>query len=158
MIKTNFSKSIRYFRSDSGGEYMSKAFHKLIISKGIIYKTYSPYTPEEKSVVELKHGHLVKKSWHSFTFFWCCFNLLGEAILIVAYLISTPLISLLVCPSYNSLFQQCSNYSSFRDSGYTCFILVLTTKCTNLSAHSCRFLRYEIGEKSYQCCDPISLK
>jgi len=52
MIKTRFGKSIKYFRSKFGGEYMSIKFHQLLSSEGIIHQTTCPHAPEQNSVSE----------------------------------------------------------------------------------------------------------
>ena len=58
--KAHFEKSVKYFRSDSGDEYMSTKFHELLASEGTIHQTSCPHTPEQNDIVERKQRHLIE--------------------------------------------------------------------------------------------------
>lgn len=52
MIHTHFSKHIKVFRSDSGGEYRSASFIQLLKSHGTLPQLSCPDTPQQNGVAE----------------------------------------------------------------------------------------------------------
>ena len=60
MVCTQFSKSIKYLCSDSGGEYMSSEFSSFLSSKGIIHQKSSPHTPQQNGIAERKNRHILE--------------------------------------------------------------------------------------------------
>jgi hypothetical protein len=51
-VKTQYGLNIRYFRSDRGGEFMSKDFEDFLGSEGIIHETSAPDTPQQNGLAE----------------------------------------------------------------------------------------------------------
>ena len=43
-------KSIKHFRSDRGGEYLSQEFQEFLKANGIIHQMTPPYTPQHNGV------------------------------------------------------------------------------------------------------------
>lgn len=60
MIKTQFSKTIKIFRSDSGGEYLSHQFREVLKTQGTISQLSCVETPQQNGVSERKHRHIVE--------------------------------------------------------------------------------------------------
>ena len=56
MIFTQFQVPIKILRSDNGPEFALNSFYA---SEGIIYQLSSVETPQQNSVVERKHQHLL---------------------------------------------------------------------------------------------------
>ena len=59
-LVTQFSATLRVFQSDGGGEYLSNKFKHYLLTKGIIHQMSCPYTPEQNSLVERKHRHILE--------------------------------------------------------------------------------------------------
>ena len=51
-VKSRYGFSIKYFRSDRGGEFMGKEFSDFLASKGIIRETSAPNTPQQNGLAE----------------------------------------------------------------------------------------------------------
>ncbi|CAB4272913.1 unnamed protein product [Prunus armeniaca] len=60
MIQTQFSKTIKVFRSDSGGVYISTSFLDYLKSQGTTPQLSCPETPQQNGVVERKHRHIIE--------------------------------------------------------------------------------------------------
>ena len=60
LVKTQHSSIIKCFRCDLGGKYTSNAFFDLLAFDGTIHQTFCTDTPEQNSVAERKHRHLVE--------------------------------------------------------------------------------------------------
>ena len=60
MVSTQFQKSIKVLRLDSGGEYTSTEFKNFLAEKGIIHQKSCPHTPQQNGVAERKNRHLLE--------------------------------------------------------------------------------------------------
>ncbi|GJX06791.1 putative RNA-directed DNA polymerase [Tanacetum coccineum] len=59
LIKTQFKKNIKVFRSDNGTEFVNQQFYRFCESNDIIHQTSCSYTPQQNGIVERKHRHLL---------------------------------------------------------------------------------------------------
>ncbi|KAG9458911.1 hypothetical protein H6P81_003419 [Aristolochia fimbriata] len=137
MVRLSLFKSIKIFRSDSGGEYVSHQFRALLKSHGTQHQLSCPYTPQQNGVVERKHRHILDTTRALLLsssvprVFW------GEVILTSVYIINR-----LPSPILNNstpfvvLYGGSPDYSSLRIFGSTCFVLLPERERDKLSARS----------------------
>ena len=62
MVENHKNGSIKYLRSDNGGEFCSKEFENYLRSVGIIHQTTNSYTPEQNGMSERLNRTLVEKA------------------------------------------------------------------------------------------------
>jgi hypothetical protein len=55
MVHTQFSTSIKIFRSDSGGEYLSDLFRQFLVSEGTLPQLSYPGAHPQNGVQQLSH-------------------------------------------------------------------------------------------------------
>ena len=60
MMEKQFSKEIKIFQCDGGGEFIQADFIKHLEDCGIVRHISCPNTPEQIGVLERKHMHNVK--------------------------------------------------------------------------------------------------
>ncbi|KAG9442993.1 hypothetical protein H6P81_018847 [Aristolochia fimbriata] len=161
MVHTQFSKTIKNFRSDSRGEYVSQKFRALLNSHGTQHQLSCSYTPQQNGIAERKHRHFMETTRALLLsssvprVFW------GEAVLT-----SVNIINRLPPPVLNnstpfaSLYGVFPDYLSLRVFGSTCFVLLLERERDKLSARSamCVFLGYGLQQKGFRCFDPMANK
>ena len=58
LIKNQFDKTVKVFRSDNGTEFVNKKFENFLQNNGILHQTSCAYTPQQNGVAERKHRHL----------------------------------------------------------------------------------------------------
>ncbi|KAG9446582.1 hypothetical protein H6P81_012710 [Aristolochia fimbriata] len=137
MVHTQFSKSIKIFRSDFGGEYVSHQFRALLKSHGTQHQLSCPCTPQQNGVAERKHRHILDTTRALLLsssvprIFW------GVAILTSVYIINCLLSPVLNHSTpFASLYGASPDYSSLRVFGSTCFVLLPERERDKLSARS----------------------
>ena len=59
LIKNQFKRTVKIFRSDNGTEFVNDKFNEFCITNGIIHQTSCAYTPQQNGIVERKHRHLL---------------------------------------------------------------------------------------------------
>jgi transposase InsO family protein len=60
LVKTQSEHKIKAFRSDNGGEFMSKAFMKFLVDHDIAKETSTPYRPQQNGVAERANRIIVE--------------------------------------------------------------------------------------------------
>jgi len=60
MVHTQFSTSIKVFRSNSGGEYVSDALCQFLASEGTLPQLSCSGAHTQNGVAERKHRHLIE--------------------------------------------------------------------------------------------------
>ena len=159
MIETQFSKPIKFFRSDNAQEYKAHEFTSILHQFGTVPHSSCAGTSHQNGRAECKLRHIldvVRATTivaSTLSHFW------GETALTVVYTINR-------CPSpiihnqtpYDMLFCSSPSYDLLRVFGCVRFVLFQDHKRNKLQSRSylCCFLGYGIGQKGYRCYDPIS--
>ena len=60
MIHTQFGATIKVFRSNSGGEYMSREFHCILANQGTFPQLSYSDAHQQNGVAKCKHRHIMK--------------------------------------------------------------------------------------------------
>jgi len=60
LVETQSEHKIKAFRSDNGGEFMSKAFIKFLVDHGIAKETSTPYRPQQNGVAERANRTIIE--------------------------------------------------------------------------------------------------
>ena len=59
MIKNQFDKTVKIFRSNNGTEFVNQNMDKFCKDNGIHQQTSCAYTPQQNGLAERKHRHLL---------------------------------------------------------------------------------------------------
>jgi len=154
-VKQQHSLNIWYFRSDRGGEVMSKEFTDYLASEGIIHKTSAPNTPQQNGLAErmqqtiwagirtvLHHSGMKNRFW-------------AEALAVVVHVVNrAPCKRLDWRTPHEVLTGQIPNVAYFRT--FRCCTWVHNNKGRKLDAKGIPmiFMGYEPGSKAYRLWDP----
>jgi hypothetical protein len=135
MIRTHFDTSIRVFRVDSTGEYLSDALHQVLAEQGTITQFSCPGAHAQNGVAERKYRHLLKTSCALMIdssippLFW------DETVSTATYLINIQ--SSLVLQGGIPFERHCDktlDYSSLHLFGCVCYVLLAPRERTKLTA------------------------
>jgi hypothetical protein len=154
-VKKQYGLSIRYFRSDRGGEFMSKDFKDFLGSEGIIHETSAPDTPQQNGLAErmqqtiwsgiraiLHHSGLKNGFW-------------SEALAVIIHVINrAPRKRLDWRTPHEILTGQVPNVAYFRTFGCRAWVHNNKGKKLDAKALPMIFVGYEPGSKAYRLWDP----
>lgn len=59
-MENMFSKKVKIIQIDHRGEFSGHNLKQILQTKGITQRFSAPYTPEQHSIVERKHRHIVE--------------------------------------------------------------------------------------------------
>jgi hypothetical protein len=159
MVQTQFSRTIKVFRSDNAMEYNEKSFLAFLNQHGTILHRSCPYTSQQNGRAERKHRHIldtVRALLISASLperFW------GEAALTAVYTINrVPSPTIHNQTPFERLYGSIPDYSLLKVFGCVCFVTLPPHERTKLEPRSrlCCFLGYGLTQKGYRCYDPIS--
>jgi len=155
-IKNQFDKTIKCFRSDNGPEFNCVDIYD---TYGITYQKSCVETPQQNSVVERKHQHILNVT-RSLLFqsnmpkaYWC--YAATHAIHIINRLPTAVLNN--KCP-YEILYKKPPTFLNLKVFGTLCFASTLDNNRTKLDprARKCVFLGFKTGIKGYVLLDTLS--
>jgi hypothetical protein len=155
VIKTQYGLTVRYFRSDRGGEFMSKEFEAYLGSEGITHETSAPNTPQQNGLAErmqqtiwsgiraiLHHAGLKNGFW-------------SEALAVIIHVLNrAPRKRLDWRTPHEVLTGQVPNVAYFRIFGCRAWVLDKKGKKLDAKSSPMIFVGYEPGSKAYRLWDP----
>jgi len=146
-VHTQYNSIIKAICSDNAPEL---AFTQLVKDTGMIHHFSCAYTPQQNSVVERKHQHLLNVA-RALLFqsnlplvYW------SECIQTAVFLINrTPSLILQKISPYEKLFKKKPDYNFLRSFGCLCYVSTLVKDRTKFTsrAEPCVFLGYPSGYK-----------
>jgi hypothetical protein len=136
MVDTQFSRPIKIFRFDSGGEYLSDKFRQFLTSQGTLAQLSCHGAHAQNGVAERKHRHIIETTQTLLIASFIPSHFWGEAVCTVVYLINRqPSTKLSNKCSGEVLFGKPPKYD-LRVFGCTCYVLLAPRERTKLSAQS----------------------
>ncbi|GJV10853.1 putative RNA-directed DNA polymerase [Tanacetum coccineum] len=152
LIKNQFHKSVKVFRSDNGTEFLNHKMTKFCGTNGIIHQTSCAYTPQQNGIVERKHRHLLNVARSLLFQGGIPLYLWSECILTACYLINRLPSSVLKGKSpYQLVFNKKPPMKHLRVFGCLCFATVLNNHDKFSSrAEKCVFVGYSSFKKGYK--------
>ncbi|KAI3753423.1 hypothetical protein L2E82_25475 [Cichorium intybus] len=135
MLKLQFSKTVKIFRSDNGTEFVNSKVKYFFEKEGVLHQTTCVYTPQQNGIVERKHRHLMNVARSLLFQSGLPLNLWGETILTATFLINRTPTSVLNGKSpFEMVYKVEPNFEFLRVFGCLCF----ATKLNNSDKFSSR--------------------
>ena len=152
-LENQFAHKVKIVRTDNGVEFQMSSFYS---SKGILHQTSCVETPEQNSVVERKHQHILHVARalmfqsHLPLSYWC------YAVTHAVYIINrlpTPILN--NQSPFFLLHNTLPDYTQFKVFGSLCFACTSSAHRTKFDsrAHKCVFLGFKNGTKGYVLLD-----
>ncbi|CAN0840831.1 Retrovirus-related Pol polyprotein from transposon TNT 1-94 [Linum grandiflorum] len=159
MVRTQFGKTVKIIRLDSGGEFNSTSLLDFYKKNGILSQQSCPGVSQQNGIVERKHRHVLDLTRALLVHskvppgFWV------EVVHSVIYLINRQVTHVLngISPFY-ALFGKQPDYSWLKVFGCTCYVFLPTKERHKLDPKvaKCVFVGYSDRHKGYLCYDIIS--
>ncbi|KAL4592837.1 hypothetical protein LXL04_005843 [Taraxacum kok-saghyz] len=153
MVSTQFKASVKIFRSDNAKELL---FTDLFHEKGILHQFSCVERPQQNSVVERKHQHILNVAKALYFQSHVPIEYWSECVLTAVYLINrTPCKILNNATPYEKLYSEIPPYSSFKSFGCLAFSPTLVANRNKFEprARACVLIGYPPGMKAYKLLD-----
>ncbi|WP_338140430.1 Ty1/Copia family ribonuclease HI [Candidatus Phytoplasma australasiaticum] len=153
LIETQYNAVVKIFRSDNAPEL---SFTELFQSMGIIHQYYCVARPEQNSVVERKHQHLLNVARALFFQSHLPIQLWGDCVLTVCYLIKRIPSQILSWQTpFFRLNGKLADYDSLRSFGCLCFSSTIAANRSKFHPRAVPsvFIGYPPGMKAYKLYD-----
>ncbi|GJU80865.1 putative RNA-directed DNA polymerase [Tanacetum coccineum] len=152
LIKTQFKKNIKVFRSDNGTEFVNQQFSGFCESNGIIHQTSCSYTPQQNGIVERKHRHLLNVARPLLFQGGIPLNMWTECVLTATYLINRLPTSVLNGKSpYDLVHNKPPSLKHLRSFGCLPYATILNSHDKFGSrSEKCVLVRYLNSKKGYK--------
>jgi len=150
-IQTQIGTGIKVIRSDNGTEFFMTNFFS---NKGIIHQTSCVNTPQQNSIVERKHDHLLDVARalmiqsHLPKIYW------SYSVIHVAYIINMFLTPVLNDFSpHEMLYKTLQDFNQLKVFRSLCYATTLSTNRSKFDprASKCIFIGFKKGTKGYIC-------
>ena len=158
IIQTQFKTNIKSIRSNNGQGFAIVDFYN---AHGIIHQKSCVYTPQQNSVVDRKHQHLLsiaralKLQSNVYSCYW------GDCILTTNHIINRlPSLVLQNKTPFELLFHSKPSYSHFRVFGCLCYVSTISVYRDKFQprAQACVLLGYPLATKGYKLLNLNSIK
>lgn len=156
MVSTQFNGIVKVFRSDNAKELL---FTDLFQSKGILHQFSCVERPQQNSVVERKHQHILNVARALYFQSNIPIEYWSECVLTAVFLINrTPSKVLNHSTPYQKMYNEAPAYHSFRSFGCLAFASTLVANRTKFDprAKACVFIGYPPGMKAYKLLDLVT--
>ncbi|GMJ05358.1 hypothetical protein HRI_004205000 [Hibiscus trionum] len=150
MIKKQFGFDLKVFRSDNAPELR---FTDLFSKMGVLHQYSCVETPQQNSIAERKHQHLLVVARALFFQSRVSISFWGECILMATFLINRlPSSALKNKSPYQMLFNEHPDYMNIKTFGCLCFVSALRARMDKFSKRALPavFLGYSPGVKGYK--------
>ncbi|KAL4324612.1 hypothetical protein GQ457_11G008400 [Hibiscus cannabinus] len=150
LVKRQFGHDVKIFRSDNAPELK---FKQLFNQLGIIHQFSCVETPQQNSIVERKHQHLLAVARALFFQSRVPIRFWGDCILTATYIINRlPTRVLLDKSPYEILHAHAPSFSNLRTFGCLCFVSTLKSHRNKFSERALPgvFLGYVPGVKGFK--------
>lgn len=152
LIKNQFGKTVKVFRSDNGTEFVNNKMVQFCKSLGIVHQTSCSYTPQQNRIVERKHGHLLNVARSLLFHGGIPLFLWSESVLTATYFINrTPSSVLRGKTPYEMVYGDKPVLKHLRNFGCLCFARNLNNSDKFGSrAEKCVLIGYSGFKKGYK--------
>jgi hypothetical protein len=153
LVETQFDSKVKCLHSDNGIEFQMLAFYQ---SKGIIHQLSCVETPQQNSIVERKHQHLLNVARALQFQANLPLYLWGECVLSTAHIINRiPTPTLSNKTPYECLFSTPPSFSHLRVIGCFCFVSTLSRNRSKFDHHAKPYVLvgYPYNIKGYKLFD-----
>jgi Reverse transcriptase (RNA-dependent DNA polymerase)/Integrase core domain len=165
MVQNQFNWSIKFLRSDNGGEFVNKTLRDFFHSNGIIHETSCVGTPQQNGVAERKNRHILETARSMLLEYEVPQVYWDHAVSAAVYLINRMPSNVL---NFQTPLQVLSSYVSIpsilnlppKVFGCVAFVHIQKHQRSKLEpcAEKCVFVGYGQNQKGYKCFNPVSKK
>ena len=157
LVENQLDLTVKKFRSDGGGEYISNEFKDFCRSRGIAVEGSMSYTPQQNGVAERMNRTLMEMARSMISHSNATSNLWAEAVSTAAYIRNRcPTSSFKGATPYEMLSDVKPDVDNLRVFGCDVYVHVPDQKRRKLDkkAYKAVFVGYPLGKKGYKIYNP----